>query len=803
MNNKDQEISLNLLTGEQRKTSPQYTQPENRIIHPEDYAADQSQPKEINIVAPESQPSAVPETKVFDLVSGQSITQIQAPPEEPKPQPVKPTMQNRPGSAPRRVSPSAGKRVLSPEDLRARSASVQKAEVEEDPKNIRQKAYGLLDESIKRRQNEFNEAMQYMIERDKENRVLIEEGVDEVVGEVEYLYLDPKKKEDEYGNKTIKGDTFDDDLERELDLAEDTARIHSTGKNIVIKNSPFGQETKGDTSMNDTERFDITPKIKKPVPEERNVKPTDLDLPNYEDEMKKASTQRPLNISDLDLEDEMKDTPIAFPDDFFNQQEPEDTAEDNGIDDFDYITPDELLSEPEADLETQPADEAIEDTPSISETDNKEPEDTENPSSELDLGDAAVDKFVKNHMTISKSLDSAIKDTDISQTNFDVDEEDFAELTEDEELDKKEEEEKAKKVYEKYRAEILQKVVNTASNINVSTFKVSKKVGSLQSILNKAHKDDKQAESVATWSMMNAGRPYMASALTGPEIVMLTDMDEGQSTVNANIQQTKILYNHDANPNKPASFNAWCKTIPYADLDELFMAIYIATFRKANYIPYYCTSKKCNNMELQEQKNILPCIATSADGKQKELPGMVKFADDKQKDRFTKIRELALTPEMSGEYETTVIPINSYIAIGFRLPSLYNMIVELRALDNKFLTKYAAVITVMMYIDCIYEIDNGELRPIQWKEYPESITKEVKSKVATYARILNTLSTSEYSVLVTYIGTLNKVENSLNYIIPESKCSECGTKIEERQTTGKELVFIYQHLMNIASTSAV
>lgn len=385
---------------------------------------------------------------------------------------------------------------------------------------------------------------------------------------------------------------------------------------------------------------------------------------------------------------------------------------------------------------------------------------------------------------------SDIKAEDIANTDIDPD--DFADIDLDDEdtekaNERKEVEELQEKGLKNLQAEILNKVINAANKFDVTSFKVSKKPASLQEALTKSVAKVKET---ASWPLMNVGRPYMASALTGPEIVMMSAVDDGERSIYAsNMQQLKILYAHDENPYKPTTLEAWAKTIPYADIDNLFMAEYIATFSRANFIPYACGNKKCNHMELKD----LPEIVEK----------MVKFKNDAAKKKFNDLIAKPFSPEESGAYETVIVPINYEYSIGFKMPSIYNMLVELRSVNPEFLEKYASIVTVITYIDTIYLNDHstGEFKPITYKIYANDVAKTFKSKIASYAKILNRL-TDEYDVIMVYINSLDsKADDIEKFVIPEDKCSKCGTVIEEIETTPKDLVFTHQRLVDIATIS--
>ena len=347
------------------------------------------------------------------------------------------------------------------------------------------------------------------------------------------------------------------------------------------------------------------------------------------------------------------------------------------------------------------------------------------------------------------------------------------------------------KMVEKFRAEVLEKVVGSASKLNITSFKVVKKVASLKEALKGNDGLTDTNKNIATWGLLNTKRAYMSSSLTGPELVILASSDEdNNSPYVTNTRQLQVIYNHDENPYKPKTFEGWCKSIPYKDVDEIFMAVYMATYNNGNFIPFTCANEKCRNMELKDIKDI------------KER--MVKFKNDKIKKEFEEIIKTPLTADISNGYEAVITPINNRIAIGFKLPSIYNMLVELRSVSDSFLEKYAAIVTFATYMDDIYMIDNdaGELRPIEYKKFPGDVSKTFRSKIATYSRVLNTFNPDEFNMITAYINKINGAnDDAIKYVIPEEKCSKCGSTIEEIEVSGKYLVFIRQRLVDFATIS--
>lgn len=501
----------------------------------------------------------------------------------------------------------------------------------------------------------------------------------------------------------------------------------------------------------------------------------------FDEELEKELDDAVSNASVINDEREKK---IKIMNNTFNEDIEDDNKYDDVVIDSDdedeYSGLDKLPTAEEFEKENNIVDESV---------DNDSTDDEELDDNEEDTEDNVVNKIiVKSNSTDIGGVDP----TSVERSNFSIDPEDFSDVDDiAKSEDDKDEDERRKKIYNSFKSEILKKIVNKANKVNVTAFKVTKKTMSIQNALSRISKPkDEEIKSTATWALMSIGRPYVCTALSGPEIVMLSTSDDSvNSGFIANTQQLRILYKHDANPNKPDSFNAWCKSIPYIDLDNMFMAEYVATFSRGNYIPYSCTNKKCMHMYLKDEKDIM--------GK------MVDFKNDKIKKKFYDIIETELTPELSGEYETAVIPITNTLAIGFKQPSLYNMLIELRSVARDFLDKYADVVTVISYIDTMYYIDSEtqDIIPIDYKIYPNDVSKTFKSKIASYSRLISTLEASEFNSVIAYINQISDTENTISYRIPETKCEKCGSVIEEVATSGKNLVFTQQQLVGLATTS--
>lgn len=379
-----------------------------------------------------------------------------------------------------------------------------------------------------------------------------------------------------------------------------------------------------------------------------------------------------------------------------------------------------------------------------------------------------------------------IKPADIDPNDF-ADLEDFDQAEEDAKADREEEEKLLKAARSSIRSEILTKIVNVAKRFDASTMKITNKPISINRALKLAQKKDgAPVERTATWALLNANRPYISTSLTGPEVAILNQYDEGTNSYYiSNEQQLRIIYRHDANPYKPNTFEAWAKTIPYSDIEEIYAAVYAATFDSGNFMPYSCKNKKCAHMWLSDHIKIRD---------------LAKFADDKTKEKFDRIMKMPLTAEASVATESVIAPINEVYAVGLKLPSIYNMLLELRSVDTSFVDKYIEIITAILYIDAIYVVDDGNLSKIQWKEYPGDIAKTFKSKIATYSKILNSISSDDFDVLSAYINSLSEIEHPIRYMIPEAHCPKCNELVAESEIGAKYAVFTRVQLVELLTT---
>ena len=392
----------------------------------------------------------------------------------------------------------------------------------------------------------------------------------------------------------------------------------------------------------------------------------------------------------------------------------------------------------------------------------------------------------------------AVEET--TQTDFEIDDEDLEDLeqpsdiTEDikeedieEELSEDEISDIRIKQTKRFRSEILQKVINTATVSNTSKFAVSTKVINIKDILH--NKPFHKTVRTAIWPLLFTGRPYKASALKGSELAFLGESGDQKTFSGVTKDHLKVLFEHDVNQYRPNTIEKWAKTISFLDLDSIFIALYRASLKDANYIPRVCPKPSCQYSYLSDDISI---------------NDIIHFEDDETKKLFERIQQQELTPENSGTYESMINIINSKFAVGVKFPSLYSTIYEYGSLSKEFIDKYRELLSTIYYIDYLYYIDedNSQFQPIGWKTYPGDPNKSFKSKVATYAKILGEFDDTDFMVLMSTVQSVinNAVESkSISYVIPETKCPKCNTVIPKVEVDARELLFMRQQLVELAT----
>ena len=557
-----------------------------------------------------------------------------------------------------------------------------------EPKPIQEKYINELANAVTRRKQEFHEAIAKMEEEDAANRESIENGLENVGDEIQYM------------------------------------------PNPLY--TPMSEDDK----------------IKAPINTDNGIVSEDLD-DDFED-------------SDYDESEEVEEPTHVV---IHNQ----DIEEDNNPHPFAHIVEEESAPE-EDNVEDETVADDVEEDSTVKSDDAEIPATEDNKNDTLNSMDNNI-----SHVT-SDDLED-IDDNDFEES----DDEDEGSRTDP--IDDEESEKLVDVAMANLRNDIMKKIVNTGRKVNASQLVVSNKVINIKDVL----KNTKPAAvKTATWPLMYANRPYIASSLKGAEVALLAEQDNNSNTV-LTTTQARIIFEHDVNPYRPATLEAWAKTIPFGDLDSIFMALYVASLEGANYVPYTCDNDHCQYAWLSDD---LP------------VDKMVKFGNDDVKKKFESIKNMELTPDNSGAYESVVTVINDRFAVGIKMPSLFTIMYEYGALDDAFIRKYESIISVIRFIDRIYMIgDDGNLYPVGWKKYPGDHAKTFKSKIAAYSKILKEFNTVEFSIVASLINAaVIKANADIEYVMPETNCPKCGNKVAESTVNPRGMLFTRQQLVRIATT---
>ncbi len=486
---------------------------------------------------------------------------------------------------------------------------------------------------------------------------------------------------------------------------------------------------------------------------------------DFENYMKEKESEMEKVIADIDAHNEMiaasigEEVPEVITDaDIKRAEEKISKVEDldegltdefisESLEDKEYVDPLELESEPDV----------------IEEVKVKLPTSTNSSIAEVEK-----ERTATVYGKISKTVLS--KDLGVN-ASFDIDPED---QLDDEKVEKVDEEENL----EALRRAISEKIAPVSKRFDISTFSIQNKPVTAKSIM------DSKEYTVADWALLSAKAHIAMREFSGKELSVLGD-DGGLNRFSVMKNRYKLFYDHLSGDNKPESFESWLKSMSFLDNDHLYGAVFIANFAGANYIPYDCG--KCKKTFLSEN------IPTE---------NMYRFKTNEDAANFNAIRDGKVN-EMHDLYVSEVIPVNEKVAIAFREPSIYSIIFETSLLDEQFADKYKEVISVISYIDNIMIIDaeNKTISPLYYKRYPENKVKDIKSRIIEFAKILSTLSPDEYSIVLAYLNSINSLNDSIVYQLPEVTCPHCGNVIKAQDTSAESLVFMRHQLAALATTS--
>lgn len=289
---------------------------------------------------------------------------------------------------------------------------------------------------------------------------------------------------------------------------------------------------------------------------------------------------------------------------------------------------------------------------------------------------------------------------------------------------------------------------------------------------------------VVKWVLPAQESIVLMKEFSGSELEKLREYSENTRSVDSLNRRYRIIYDHIASP-KPATFEQWLKSTPLEDIDHYFFAIYIASFKGANYLPMDCPNPECKETFITEDINIMD---------------MVKFDNDEMKKKFTTIYQSEASPAGKGIYCTELVPLTENIAIGFKQPSVYN-IIEIATMSDKARSAYSTIIDYIPFIDNIYIRTEGGFAPVGYKIFADNSAKTFEAKLKKYEQVFNALSVDSFGPIKAYVRALSEKTTGMRYVYPAIECPKCHKETTEQNATAEELVFTRYQLGSLVTTS--
>ena len=391
------------------------------------------------------------------------------------------------------------------------------------------------------------------------------------------------------------------------------------------------------------------------------------------------------------------------------------------------------------------------------------------------IEEAPVESVVEPEL--EEDLDTGMDDTDLDVELADAGL-DLNIVEEEEEQDVAEDDRDA--ILENLKKLATEKLKPASKKLDISSFTVLKKPSSNTKLFKQ------QQVKAAKWVLPGQNNVVLMKEFLGSELEDLREYSEDPSELESLSKRYRLIYDHIAS-SKPATFEAWLKSVPFSDVQHYIFAIYIASFKGANYLPAECTNPKCKETFLTDNINIM---------------SMVKFDNEKAKNDFVELYNSQ--PKMSskaGIYNTEVVPLSDKLAVSFKVPTIYSLF-EIASLSDRAKEKFNSILEFVPYIDNVYMIDveNATLIPCGYKTYGENMTKTVVSKMNMINKMFKTLTIDEYSPIRSYVSEIDKKALDISYIFPEITCPKCGTKIPEQPATSEDLVFTRYQLGALVNT---
>lgn len=359
----------------------------------------------------------------------------------------------------------------------------------------------------------------------------------------------------------------------------------------------------------------------------------------------------------------------------------------------------------------------------------------------------SIPEPVEEEIPPTPAVPSALEEDDI---DLDLEDENKDGISDDE---RKEAEERLKRLQE----EVSKKIKPVKNPIPLNTFKINHKVKRTpSSIFKKA-----LIKNHATWITSGSKKSITITEFTGPEILKINRSlapEVGRLTWYGNMLNT--IYSH-IQSSKPKSVNEWAKTTLVSDLDDIYFAIYAATYGTSNINYYDCD--KCKHAWMSDSM------------------ALNKFYKVKDEDKFKNALSNNISSSTANEIEVTLVQVTDDLVFAIRPMTLWNVFHELPIIGD---TSYENI-DILIQIETIYAInmEDSSLEEIDFKSYPDP-DKTIKARYKYMDKFVNSLKPDQVALLVAAITEMNaKYETLVDYIIPETICPECGSHIDSQETT--------------------
>lgn len=356
-----------------------------------------------------------------------------------------------------------------------------------------------------------------------------------------------------------------------------------------------------------------------------------------------------------------------------------------------------------------------------------------------------------------------------------------------------EEKEKRNELRNAIRTSVKENFKPIENKLNLAEFEIQKKPISASKVLN--HIKETPVRTATTPLFSTTKKVVEVSEFTATEIQKLNPSLINQNNFYTVLRDRyQLLYNHIVDPNKPATFEAWLKTVPEDAIDDYFFAAYKATFGAANILTYECPKEECGNVFLKE----VPVMS------------MIKYKNEAIKSEYLDLLHNGELNVSKDTYTAGLFQASDEYVFALKTPTLYERVFEPTLLDSKILETYGDLITLITYIDGIYVIDeaNKKLIPVDMQPIHTDPRKTVRRRIKTCASIIRTLTSDQLQTLTVETDKYDKPDSKRNinddddedttpeiqYIYPECECPKCKSKIAEAVANPVDMLFTRHQL---------